>query len=248
MIRAANSGATLNVMDLRDPVSSASHLLTAAWAVYATLILLRLSGPGVGRRVALGVYGLSMVLLYAASGTFHGRHHANPDEFRFFQKIDQSAIFVLIAGTCTPIMLTLLRPGLSRRYLLLLWGIAFAGIGCLWLLPKAPHTLVVLVYVGMGWLGILPAPALYRVVGWRAMNWMWLGAGLYTLGAVFELAQWPLLWDGPLLVGPHEVLHLCDTAGSVTFFLFISRHVVGYRNIEREDAPSPHDSQTRIAA
>src|SRR5947199_789715 len=95
-------------MVLRDPVSSASHLLTAAWAVYATLLLVRLTRPGDGRRLAVAVYGLSMVLLYLASGTFHGLFYDSPEERRFFQKLDQSAIFLLIAGTTTPVLVTLL--------------------------------------------------------------------------------------------------------------------------------------------
>src|SRR5436305_5577394 len=91
-------------MDLRDPFSSASHLVTAVWAVYATLVLLRLTRGGFDRKAAVGVYGLSMVLLYLASGTFHALYFDSPEQRRFFQKLDQSAIFLLIAGTNTPLL------------------------------------------------------------------------------------------------------------------------------------------------
>lgn len=218
-------------MGLRDPVSSASHLLTAVWALYATLVLLRLSPPG--RRWPVAVFGLSMVALYLASGTFHGvpyTRDANPDEFRFFQKLDQSAIFVLIAGTNTPIIVTLLSGARRRWFLGLMWGVAATGIGCLWLLPKAPHWVVVGNYLLMGWLGIVPGWHYVRVLGSvRPLLWALAGAGFYTAGAVCEIVEWPvILNEYPLRFGYHEVLHLFDVAGTVAFFLFIARYVVPF--------------------
>ncbi len=234
-------------MTLRDPVSSASHLLTALWAVYATLVLLRLSAPGRARRAAVAVFGLSMVLLYLASGTFHGLYYDTPEEKRFFQRLDHSAIFLLIAGTNTPALVVLLGGAWGRQFLRVMWGLAFAGIACVWLLPKAPHTVQVGVYLAMGWLGVLPVAHYYRAVGWRAMNWLWAGAVFYTAGAACELAKWPVLWGGPLFVGPHEVLHLLDTVASVMFFLFAARYVVGYEKPEPQSPPE-HDWEPERAA
>jgi hemolysin III len=230
-------------MGLRDPIASASHLLTALWAAYATLILLRLAPPG--RRWPVAVYGLSMVMLYTASGAFHGLPYTkleNPDEFRFFQKIDQSCIYLLIVGTNTPCLAVLLGGRRAKWFLSLMWGLAFVGIGCLWLMPKMPHELTVGLYLGIGWLGVAPIAQYYRKLGWRAMNWLWLGAGLYTIGAVFELAEWPMISPGPIRFGYHEILHLCDTAATMVFFVFISRHVVGFQ--PRAGEPD----RTRLAA
>jgi hemolysin III len=197
----------------------------------------------------LFIYGVSMVVLYLASGVFHGMFYTSPEERRLFQKIDQSAIFFLIAGTNTPLLLFLLGGAWSRWFLRLMWGLAFVGVGCLWLLPKAPHTVVVAVYLGMGWLGILPFVAYYRAVGWRAMNWMWAGAAFYTFGAVCELAKWPQLWGGPLFVGPHEILHLADTLGTVAFFLFAVRYVIGYQKpVAEDDDPDDVEPEPKLAA
>jgi hemolysin III len=219
-------------MELRDPICSASHLLTAIWAVFATVVLLRITPPLPGRRIAVAVYGLSMVLLYLASGTFHGVPFTladNPTEFRFFQKLDQSAIYILIAGTNTPCLAILIGGRRARWYLGLMWSIAAIGIACHWLLPKPPHYVIVGLCLGMGYLGGVPLLQYYRAVGWRAMNWMWLGAACYTLGAICELTEWPMIATSPLLFGYHEVMHLFDTAGSVAFFVFISRYVVGFK-------------------
>jgi hemolysin III len=220
----------VNVFELRDPVSSASHLATAVWAVFATLMMLRLTPRTPGRRAAVLVYGLSMVLLFLASGLFHGLHYETPEQKRFFQKLDQSAVYLLIAGTNTPVMTVLLRGAWRTWFLRMVWTLALLGVACQWLLPKPPHALVVGLYLGLGWLGALPVLHYYRVVGWRAMNWAVAGALLYTAGAVFELTQWPVIIPG--WVQAHEVLHFCDTAASMAFFVFILRFVVPHRGEE----------------
>ena len=84
-----------------------------------------------------------------------------------------------------------------------------------------------LLYLSLGWLCVLPTAQFTRAVGWRAMNWVWAGAGFYSLGAVCELAHWPVIVPG--WVQWHEVLHFCDTAGSLCLFLFVVRHVIPYR-------------------
>lgn len=226
------------MFELRDFVSSSSHLATAFWALFATLLMLRLT-PRVGaRRVAVLIYGLSMILLFLASGTFHGLHYSSPERMRFFQKIDQSAVYLLIAGTNTPIMAILLSGRFRKWCLISVWTIAFTGVASLWLLPKPPHPLVVGLYVGLGYLGTVPVYHYYRAVGWRPMIWLVIGAALYTLGAVCELAQWPVIIPG--WVQSHEVLHLCDSAANFAFFIFIFRYVINYSG---EQAPQATVSQ-----
>jgi len=212
-------------MELRDPVSSATHLLAAVWAAYATLVLVRLAPHG--RRASAAVFGLSMVLLYAASGLYHAAA-ADPDTLRLLQTLDRSAIFILIAGTNTPVVAALLSGRRRRRCLGVMWGIAAVGVAALWLLPRAPYWATVSLYVGMGWLGGLPVVAYYRAVGWRAMNWVLAGGLLYTAGAACDLFGWPVLSPAPVRVGPHEVFHVAVVAASGAFFVFVARHVIGH--------------------
>lgn len=237
-------------MGLRDPVSSVSHLLAAAWAVYAVLILLRITPNRPGRRLAAAVFGGSMVLLFTASGLFHAVPFTRADqpvEFRLFQRIDQTAILGLIAGTNTPPMAALLSGAWRRWCLGGMWGLATAGAAILWLAPEPPHAAVVAVCLGMGWLGVLPLARYYRVVGWRAMNWVWVGGGLYTLGAVCELTDWPAGWGPPVRVGSHEVFHLLTAAASAAFFLFVARHVLPYRPPAKPATPAPVRNTTGTA-
>ncbi len=213
-------------MLFRDPVSSLSHLFTAAWAVLATGIMLRLAGGGWRRQVPIAIYGTSMVVLYLASGVFHALFFRSKEEELFYQKLDQTAIYLLIAGTNTPIAAFVLRGRFRAWMLSTLWGFAALGVGCLWLLPKAPYAAIVGICMGMGWAGLMPLPTYYRALGWRAMNWVWAGAGFYTLGSICELCEWPVLMPG--WVGYHDFFHFCISAGSIAFCGFIVRYVIGH--------------------
>lgn len=213
------------MFDLRDPVSSSTHQFASLLALFATLIMRQLTRDDPMRRLCVTIFGLSMVVLYAASGLFHGLQLPR-SELRVYQQIDQSAIFLLIAGTCTPVM-AVLMTGWLRKYLLWgIWSLAAIGIASLWLLPKVPHTATVGIYLGMGWLGLAPIWQYYQAVGVRGIAWTLWGAAFYTFGAICELTKWPVLW--PDVIQSHEVLHISDMAGTFCHFVFIVRYVIPY--------------------
>jgi hemolysin III len=214
----------MTMLELRDPVSSVSHLATALWAVFATLLMFRLSPSEWARRASVLIYGGTMVLLFLCSGLFHGLHYTSIDQRQFFQRLDQSAIFLLIAGTNTPLLVVLLPQAWRKWCLRMVWGSALAGVACLWLLPKPPHGIVVALYLSLGWFGLVPVRQYYLALGWRPLNWLWMGAALYTMGAICELTQWPVLVPG--WVQAHEVLHFFDSAGSIALFIFVVRYVI----------------------
>ena len=217
-------------MILRDPVSSLSHLFTAVWAVLATGVMLRLTKGGWRRQLPIAIYGASMVVLYLASGVFHALFFRTEEERRFYQKLDQTAIYLLIAGTNTPVMAFVLHGRYRARMLAFLWLFAAVGVGYQWLLPKAPHAAVVGICLGMGWAGLMPLLVYYRALGWRAMNWVWAGAGFYTLGSVCELVEWPILVSD--WIRPHEFFHFCISAGSIAFCGFIMKYVISHSRPE----------------
>ncbi len=212
------------MFELRDPVSSVSHLATAIWAVFATLIMLRLAPPG--RRFVFLVYGSTMVLLFTASGLFHGVHFSSEGERWFYQRLDHSSIYLLIAGTNTPALAILLTGAWRKWFLRMMWTFALIGFATMWLFPKPPHALNISFFLALGWLGVLPVVHYYRAVGWRAMNWVWLGAALYSLGAVCELTKWPVIIPG--WVEAHEVMHFFHSAACLSFFVFGMRYVLRY--------------------
>jgi hemolysin III len=211
-------------MDFHDPVSSITHLLTAVWAAFATLILLRLTrghGPG---RWAVGYFGVSMVLLYLASGLYHGLRYECEAERLLFQRLDKSAIFLLIAGTYTPVFVYLLDGRLRASGLAVLFAIAAAGVASLWLFPDLPHARLVAVYVGAGLVGLAALPRIVSATGWPGLAWVAAAAGIYLCGATVEVLKWPVLVPG--YIGPHELLHVTDICGTLAAFVFVTRYVI----------------------
>jgi hemolysin III len=210
----------------RNPVSAGTHLLWCILGVYITALLWRLSRGDRLRQLSTGAFGVSMVLLYGASGAYH----AVPSRWMllpYLQKLDHSAIYVLIAGTYTPVFAVLLRGRLRIVLLSLVWGLAGAGILAKWLLPWPPYELTVAMYIAMGWLVLLPIVPLTRAVGVRAMLWALLGGILYTFGGVCDAAEWPILLPG--IVGSHEVLHLADMGGTLIHVFFVVRYILPFR-------------------
>jgi len=214
---------------LRDPVSSASHFLAAALAVVVTAFLVRLAGRDRTRRASVLVFGTCMTFLYASSGLYHALH-LPADELRIYQRLDMSAIYLMIAGSCTPMMAILLRGRFRAVLLTGQWGLAAVGIAALWLRPKPDHAVLVGTYLGLGWLGTVGIWHYWRATGWRGVSWALAGAAFYTAGAAVELARWPILIPG--VVQSHELLHLFDIAGTVCHIVFIARYVLPYQPAE----------------
>ena len=182
----------LHGVQLRDPVASLTHLFGFLAALYLAALLWRLARGDRGRQLGVGVFGLSMCLLYFASGTYHAI--VRPQWLiDFFQRLDHSAIYVLIAGTYTPIYLVLLPRPLRTRLLVLMWTLAGIGIVCKWLMPLGAYELSVGLYVGMGWAGLLSAVALVRAIGWRATGFGVLGGVFYTVGGICDALKWPVI-------------------------------------------------------
>jgi hemolysin III len=217
----------MSPLAFRDPVSATLHLLWCLWALYATALLWRLSRGDPLRRWSVACFGLSRVLLYGASGAYHAAPADRPRLVAALRRLDHSAIYLLIAGTYTPIFAVLLRGRLRASLLALVWGLAVLGIACKWLLPWPPFVFAVAVYLGMGWVGLVPVWQMTRAVGVRGMAWGLLGGLLYTAGALCEAAHWPVLVPG--VFGSHEVLHLCDMGGTLTHVFFVGRYVLPFR-------------------
>lgn len=212
---------------LRDPVSALTHLAAALFATYVALLLWRLAGSDRTRRLSLACFGASMVVLYAVSGTYHAIPLPKTSHtVEVFRRLDHSAIYLLIAGTYTPVFAVLLCGRQRSVLLAVVWLLAAVGIAAKWLLPIGIDGVTIPLYLGLGWLAVVPAAALVRAVGLRAMAWGAAGGLCYTAGALFELARWPVLVPG--LVGWHEVLHVCVMAGTALHVVFMVRYVVPF--------------------
>ena len=209
---------------MRPRLRGWSHAVATVPAAGATIALATLTRGDRYKQLTLIVYGLSSVMLFAGSAAYH--LSSGPAGRRaVLQRIDHSNIFLLVAGTYTPIATALLPGPWRAAVLATVWGLAVVGIGAIalpgWHLPRG---LLAGCYLGQGWVALAALPQLTRSAGWDGLA-MLMGAGLlYTAGAVAYSLRRPRLWPG--VFGYHEVFHLLVIAANALFLLFMLLRVV----------------------
>jgi channel protein (hemolysin III family) len=209
----------LSIPGFSDPVSSLTHLLGAVvFAVLGGFLIAR--GRGEARRVvALAVFVFSCVLLLSLSGVYHLLTPQTAGR-SVLLRLDHAAIFVLIAGSFTPVHVILLRERWQQYLLAGIWVAAITGLTLKTVyFDSVPSWLGLLMYLGLGWLGLISTIALARRFGVRFILPLVWGALAYTTGAVAEFLGWPVLVAA--VFGPHEVFHLAVLAGISFHWAFI---------------------------
>jgi hemolysin III len=202
---------------LREPLNGLTHLAGGLLACVGLVVLLA-KAASAGRTdqiVAFGIFGLSLIALYAASTLYH-LLPLSPAGVARLRRVDHMMIFVLIAGTYTPFCLLALDGAWRAGLLILVWGLALCGILLKLLWMDAPRWLSVALYLGMGWVAVIAVPALFQALPPGGMAWV-LGGGLtYSAGAVVYGLRRPHLLPG--VFGFHELWHLFVLAGSACHF------------------------------
>jgi hemolysin III len=202
---------------LREPVNGLTHL-TGGLLASIGLIVLLVTAASEGRTdqlVAFGIFGFSLITLYSASALYH-LLPLSPLGVARLRRVDHMSIFLLIAGTYTPFCLLALDGGWQVALLCLIWGLALCGILLKLLWMEAPRWLSVALYLGMGWVALVAAPALFRAVPAGGMAWVLAGALVYSAGALIYGLKRPNPVPG--VFGFHELWHLFVMAGSACHF------------------------------
>ena len=207
-------------MRFREPFNAGSHLVGFVLAVLGTGYLLQ-AAEGRTQRLAFGIYGATLLLLYGASTCYHGLR-LGAAGLRRLRMLDHIAIYFLIAGTYTPVAAITLRESGGPTLLAASWTVAAAGIPfkIRWL--DAPVWISTGTYLGMGYLALVAVVPLAQAVG-SGLGWL-VGGGLaYTVGAVIYARERPDPLPGRF--GHHGLWHVLVLAGSACHFLFIVLHV-----------------------
>ncbi|GAC1620662.1 MAG: hemolysin III family protein [Ktedonobacteraceae bacterium] len=190
------------------------HAFAALASIIFTIILCWRSYTDLPRLLSLLIYGLSMIELYTVSATYHiGTWSVRTR--RTLRALDHANIFVLIAGTYTPLCFNLLNGWLRPTILILIWFLAILGVGLATLTLHTPRWLTAGLYVAMGWVVIFALPAFLAIVPWIAVACLLIGGVLYTFGALIYARRWPDPF--PRFFGFHEIFHLFVIAGSIAF-------------------------------
>ena len=199
-----------------------SHIVGGAVGVAALVLCvvcaaLRSNGWGV---VGGAVFGVSMILLYTMSSVYHGLHEGMGK--RVLQVIDHCTIYLLIAGTYTPILLSAMRPidpAASWALFAVVWSLTIIATVLTAIDLRRYRVFSMICYIGIGWAIIFKAPLLIQAVGWGGF-WLILAGGVsYTVGAV-------LYGMGKKRRYMHSVFHLFVVAGSVLHLLAILIYVL----------------------
>jgi hemolysin III len=208
-------------MRIREPINGLSHLLGLVLAAAGTLMLMSLASRP-EQLAGFGVYGSTLILLYAASTLYHTL--PLPERpLRALRTLDHIAIYFLIAGTYTPIALVTLDNRLGWTLLAVVWLIAAAGIPFKLFFLDAPVWLSTATYLVMGYLALVAIIPLARAVSWGGVLWLVAGGIAYTIGAVIYSRQRPNPIPG--WFGHHEIWHVLVLIGSACHFAFMVYHV-----------------------
>jgi hemolysin III len=203
-----------------------SHALAVAPAVAATIVLVVLARDDRGRQLGLLVYGLTSVLLFSISAVYHIGTWS-PSTRAALRRLDHTNIFLLIAGTYTPVTVTVLDGAWRISILAAVWALALLGILLTVVaMHRVPRSALTLCYLAQGWVALVALPKIGGAVGWGGLAFLLGGGLLYSLGACTYAVQRPRLW--PRFFGYHEVFHLLVIAANTVFFLFMLLRIVPY--------------------
>ncbi len=200
---------------MRNPVRGFLNGAAAiAFGIGGVFLWARAAGD-VTREVALLVFAASQVALYTVSSLYHSVDWPARWKQRM-RRLDHSMIYVLIAGTYTPLAAIVLDGWLRIAVLVAVWGIAAIGAVQKALLPRLGSAFSITLQTCQGWLAILLLLPLAQRLPWPALVLAALGGLLYTLGMAFFVTRRPRLW--PRVFSYHEVFHVCVVSASAAHY------------------------------
>ncbi|MDQ2694344.1 MAG: hemolysin III family protein [Pseudomonadota bacterium] len=202
-----------------EPFSSLSHLLAAGVFLALSFPLLRLGWGNVPKFIALGIFSFASVFMLSVSGVYHLLSPGGTARV-VLQRLDHSAILILIVGTMTPIHQILFKGFMRWGWLLLVWLIAITTLTLKNIFfASFPEWLGLVLFLGLGWFGAVSAGLLWYQKDKSFIRLLLIGGLAYTVGAILEFVGQPLLIRG--VVGPHELFHIAVLIGLGVHWKFV---------------------------
>lgn len=212
---------------IKDPGSAITHFIGMLMAIFAAVPLLIKAArePDHIYIISLAVYAASLILLYAASTTYHTFDKSEKIN-TILKKIDHMMISVLIAGSYTPICLLVLDKKTGVPLLLLVWGIAIAGILIKAFWVYCPKWVSSVLYIGMGWTCVLAFTQILNSLPKAAFFWLLAGGIIYTVGGIIYALKLPIFNNKHKNFGSHEIFHLFVMGGSACHFIVMYAYLL----------------------
>ncbi|MDM8236272.1 PAQR family membrane homeostasis protein TrhA [[Ruminococcus] torques] len=205
---------------IKEPGSAITHFIGMLMAIFAAVPLLIKAAHEPSRIyiISLTIYAASLILLYAASTTYH-TFDISEKVNTVLKKIDHMMISVLIAGSYTPVCLIVLKGKTGIILLSIVWAIAVAGILIKAFWVYCPKWVSSVLYIGMGWTCVLAFTQILNNMSPAAFGWLLAGGIIYTAGGVIYALKLPLFNNRHKNFGSHEIFHLFVMGGSACHFV-----------------------------
>ncbi len=211
---------------IREPGSAITHFIGMMMAVFAAIPLLvkTAAGSSAASLTSMSIFMLSMILLYGASAAYHSIN-VSEKVIKVFRKIDHMMIFILIAGSYTPVCMIVLGGKSGYTLLAIVWGIAAVGIGIKAFWITCPKWFSSIIYIAMGWVCIGVFGPLWHTLPASAFLWLLAGGIIYTIGGIIYALKLPIFNSKHANFGSHEIFHLFVMGGSICHFIFMYLYV-----------------------
>jgi hemolysin III len=207
---------------MRHPVRGLLHGTAAFLAIPGALLLFSRADGEPGRQLALAVYAATVWMLFTTSALYHSIPWSTRWKHRM-QRVDHAMIYVLVAGTYTPVGVVVFEGWLCAGLLALVWGIAALGVAQKALLPHLRHGWGVALQTALGWLALPLIVPIARTLPAGALALAVAGGLLYTLGMVCWATQRPRLW--PRVFSHHEVFHVLVVVASALHYALMLSYI-----------------------
>ena len=201
---------------IKEPGSAITHFIGMLMAIFAAVPLLIKAAHEPSRIyvISLAVYSASMILLYAASTTYH-TFDISAKINTILKKWDHMMISILIAGSYTPICLLVLKGKTGLILLAIVWSFAIIGILIKAFWVYCPKWVSSILYIGMGWTCVLAFTQILNSMSRTSFIWLLTGGIIYTVGGIIYALKLPIFNSKHKNFGSHEIFHLFVMGGSM---------------------------------
>ena len=213
-------------LKIKDPGSAITHFIAMIMAVFAAVPLLHraLGEPDLIHVIALGIFIVTMILLYAASTTYH-TVNSTPRINKILKKLDHCMISVMIAGSYTPVCLIVLHNRTGYLLLSVVWFVALFGFLFKLCWINCPKWVSSILYIVMGWACLLAFPQIIHALPKAAFAWLLAGGLIYTAGGIIYALKVRRFNEKHRMFGTHEIFHLFVMGGSICHFIVMFQYV-----------------------
>jgi hemolysin III len=208
---------------MQNPIRGFLHGGAAVASIIGLIVLVISTWDIANARLGALVFGLSLILMYTTSSLYHSIPWGGVWKLRM-QRLDHSMIFLVVAGTFTPIAIASLEGANLAIALGTVWGLAALGIVLKTVLPRTATWLSVTIQLAMGWSAVFWMPEFYRQLGPGAVILLALGGLCYTVGVIVFLSKRPRMF--PRIFSYHELFHVLVVTASVLHFVAIVAYAI----------------------